>query len=175
MMPDQLESKGGRLLLRRPIASDLDRLFEIYVDPQTNLYNPFPMTSWSEAAATLDGWLDHWAEHYFGLWAIAEIEHPEQVLGFGGLSWRIIDGSSRFNLGYRFAREAWGRGYATEMGQTALVQAFGALHADAVYAYVRPANAPSIRVLGRLGMTLAWTFDDVKGEVPSLVYRALPI
>jgi hypothetical protein len=62
----------------------------------------------------LGGRLNHWAEHHFGLWAIAEKEYPEMVLGFGGLSWRIIDGSLRVNLGFRFAQEAWGKGYATE-------------------------------------------------------------
>lgn len=173
-MHDALTSLEGRLLLRRPRADDIDHLYAIFADPLTNLYNPSPVTSRREAVDMLGAHLAHWSDHGFGLWAIAEVQEEGRVLGFGGLSLKTIDGQRRINLGYRFATDAWGRGLATEMGRSALAEAFKTLKADAVYAYVRPANIPSIRVLDRLGMALVGTYDDVVGDVPSLVYRTAP-
>lgn len=49
---------------------------------------------------------------------------PEQILGFGGIAHHHYLAEQRVNLGYRFAVEAWGKGYATQLGQDALQHAF---------------------------------------------------
>jgi RimJ/RimL family protein N-acetyltransferase len=77
------------------------------------------------------------------------------------------------NLGYRFATAAWGRGYATELGLAALAFGFDEHRCDEIFGLVRPQHAASIRVLEKIGMTRFATLDDVPGQAPSLVYRAL--
>ena len=58
----------------------------------------------------------------------------------------------RINLGYRLAVEAWGQGYATELGRDALALAFDTRSLPEVFGLVRPDHAASIRVLEKLGM-----------------------
>lgn len=161
-----------RLTYRKPELSDLQRLFAIFGDPQTNLFNPNgPMASLEDAQRLLNHWLAQWAEHGYGWWAIALKEAPEHVIGFGGVAPLNYLTERRLNLGYRFAVEAWGQGYATELGRDALAMAFETLELPEVFGLVRPDHAASIRVLEKLGMQPFGLLDDVPGKAPSRVFR----
>lgn len=109
-------------------------------------------------------------QHGFGMWAVSDRAAPDDILGFGGVGYRPYGEIPRLNLGYRFGPEAWGKGYATELGRAALAFAFGTLEAPEVHALIRPANLASIRVVEKLGMTRGGTLDDVSGAEPSLVF-----
>ncbi|ORC57823.1 GNAT family N-acetyltransferase [Pseudomonas floridensis] len=160
------------LIYRAPRKSDLDRLFAIYSDPRTNLFNPAgPLSSVQEAQQLLTRWLDHWEEHGFGWWAITTSEAPEHVIGFGGVAYLNYLTERRANLGYRFAVEAWGKGYATRVGRAALDKAFGRLCLPEVFGLVRPDHKASIRVLEKIGMRPIGELDDVPGKPSSLVFN----
>lgn len=162
----------ARLLLRAPREQDLDEIYGLHADPVTNRFSPGgPLHSAEAAAALLQGWLAHWQSQGFGYWVIAEREHPEQLLGCGGIMNRPIGGQPGLYLYFRFRPHAWGRGYASEMAQAALSQAFDILHAPAVQAVVQPANTPSRKTLERIGMLLKGSLADVPGQAPSLVYE----
>jgi RimJ/RimL family protein N-acetyltransferase len=162
-----------RLILRPPTADDLPRLFAIYGDPATNQFNPAgPLTELHQARNLLHGWLTHWRDHGYGQWAIASREAPDQVIGFGGIAQYNYLTEPRLNLGYRFAIDAWGKGFATELGRAALEFAFAELDAERVFALVRPNHQASIGVLEKLGMQRIELLDDVPGQAQSLVYRA---
>ncbi|QIB08221.1 GNAT family N-acetyltransferase [Pseudomonas fluorescens] len=162
----------SRLIYRKPQPADVLWLFAIYGDPRTHLFNPAgPMTSLAEAHALLDHWLEHWHVHGYGWWAVARKEAPEHIIGFGGIAAHDYLTEPRVNLGYRFAVQAWGQGYATELGRAALAQAFESLCLPEVFGLVRPDHAASIRVLEKIGMHPFGELDDVPGKTPSLVYR----
>ena len=55
-------------------------------------------------------------------------------------------------VGWRFARGAWGRGYATEAGAAALEHAFTDLALAEVIATILPGNLRSVRVAEKLGL-----------------------
>jgi RimJ/RimL family protein N-acetyltransferase len=164
---------SARLIYRAPTPADLDRLYAIYSDPQTQQFNPSgPMTEAAQAEALLARWTEHWELHGYGWWAIARRKAPDQVIGFGGIAFHDYLGEQRMNLGYRFAVEAWGQGFATETGRTALYQAFVILGLSEVYGFVRPANIASARVLEKIGMQRCGELDDVPGQAPSLLFKA---
>ncbi|UII74121.1 GNAT family N-acetyltransferase [Pseudomonas sp. HN11] len=161
-----------RLTYRRPQPSDVQRLFAIYGDPQTNLFNPSgPMASLEVAQRLLDHWLEQWATQGYGWWAIARVEAPDDIIGFGGIAPMDYLTTRRINLGYRFAVQAWGQGYATELGREALALAFETLGLREVFGLVRPEHTASIRVLEKIGMQPFDVLDDVAGKAPSLVFR----
>lgn len=163
---------AARLTYRKPHPGDVQRLFAIFGDPQTNLFNPAgPMTSLAEAQRLLNRWLEQWATQGYGWWAIARREAPQHIIGFGGIAPLNYLTERRVNLGYRFAVEAWGQGYATEVGRDALVLAFDTLGLPQVFGLVRPDHAASIRVLEKIGMQRFGLLDDVPGKAPSLVMR----
>ncbi|HEX5685821.1 MAG TPA: GNAT family N-acetyltransferase [Ideonella sp.] len=163
----------ARLVLRQPVAADVAHLFAIYGDPATNTFNPFgPHPSIEKSRSVLDAWIDHWAERGFGQWAVATKQEPERVIGFGGVAFRKYLEADALNLGYRLAVSAWGQGYATELARAALDFALQVLRQPEVFAIVRPINAPSIRVLEKIGMQRIGTLDDVPGQAPSYLYGA---
>lgn len=162
----------SRLIYRKPHADDLPRLFAIFGDPRTNLFNPAgPLTDLAEARYLLERWLQQWSSAGYGWWAIAERETPAHIIGFGGIGTLNYLSTPRVNLGYRFAVEAWGQGYATEVGRAALALAFDQLRLPEVFGLVRPDHAASIRVLQKIGMQPFGQLDDVPGQAPSLVLR----
>jgi RimJ/RimL family protein N-acetyltransferase len=63
------------------------------------------------------------------------------------------DLSDDYEVGWHLARAHWGRGYAAEAARAALDYGFADLDLDAIHAVVNPANAASLRVARRLGMT----------------------
>lgn len=69
--------------------------------------------------------------------------------GIGACGLHLGDG--RYELGYWIARPYWGRGFATEAARRLLDYAFGVVRAEAVEAGWFHDNAPSGRVLAKLG------------------------
>jgi [ribosomal protein S5]-alanine N-acetyltransferase len=161
-----------RLLLDQPQLSDLDRYYEIFSDPATNLYNPFgPIKSLEEARNAFNRSLQHWAEHNFGSWAIKLKNDPATVIGFGGLSYKTYGNELKLNLGYRFDKHHWGKGYATELAKYAIHFGTETIQKNEIWALVRPYNLVSIKVLEKSGMLLVSDLDDVPGQVKSLVFK----
>ena len=85
---------------------------------------------------------------------------------------------SLVEIGWRLAPAAWGRGIATRGARLALADLFGRCGIEAVVAFTPIGNAPSRRVMERLGMRgdPAETFDhpalgDGDPLRPHVLYR----
>ena len=90
-----------------------------------------------------------YAEHGFGLYAV-EGKDAQVAIGLCGLLRRPwLDHP---DLGFAFLPSARGRGFAFEAAAATLAHAKSALNFGRVLAIVTPGNAPSIRVLEKLGM-----------------------
>ena len=159
-----------RLILRKPAKEDFESFFEINHDLETNIHNPGGPMSFEKAENTFTRMLDHWDTHHFGSWAIAEKNNPENIIGFGGLSYKSYGDKEKLNLGYRFASQAWGKGYATEFTKKAIDFGFKENNEE-IFAIVRPTNIASVKVLEKAGMIKIGTLNDVPGQPESLVYR----
>jgi RimJ/RimL family protein N-acetyltransferase len=59
---------------------------------------------------------------------------------------------SQIELGYRYAKQYWGKGYATEAGRAMLARGFGELKLPRIVAITDVGNAASERVIQKLGM-----------------------
>jgi RimJ/RimL family protein N-acetyltransferase len=93
----------------------------------------------------------HWQLLGFGHWAVEEKESGKFI---GRLGFLNPEGWPGFEIGWTLAREAWGKGYATEGARRALDYAFHDLNKDHVISLIHPENKNSIRVAERLGETL---------------------
>jgi RimJ/RimL family protein N-acetyltransferase len=95
----------------------------------------------------------HFERFGFGLWA-AELRESEELIGFIGLS--VPGFKAAFTpcveIGWRLAREQWGRGLATEGARAVAHHAFEELRLQALVSFTAPANARSRRVMEKLGM-----------------------
>lgn len=76
------------------------------------------------------------------------------------LGWCAISHSKFLNdmeLGYRFCRDVWGCGYATEAVSAMLAEAYRTTDLNVIMACVHPDNAASIGVLEKLGFQYAYS------------------
>ena len=89
------------------------------------------------------------------------------VLGRGGCT--IPTGRVWWNLYYRFATSAHGRGYASEMGARAIEAARDVQPDRPVLAYLLEHNLASRRTAERLGMRLAWRGADRPNPDPDAI------
>ena len=162
---------SARLVLRAPVASDVSRFFEIFGDPRTNLYNPAgPTANVNDAAAILERIMAHWRAHGFGTWAVARIEAPDEVIGFGGLAVKRFGDVERPNLGFRFAAPSWGQGFASELAAVS-VKVGRLLRLDEVWGTVRENHVASRRVLEKIGMRPVAVIPDPSGAASSVWYQ----
>ena len=118
-----------------PQPSDLESVIRIHGDPRTNQFK-----------------------------AAVETSQPGEVIGFCGVMCKNMAHLQGLNLYFRFASQAWGKGYATRLACAELDLAFNTLGASKVLALVRPANMPSRRTLERVGFIQLATASDVAGE-----------
>lgn len=160
-----------QLILTAPNQDDFDRYFNINADPQNNLYNPSGPMKYEAARKNFENIIRHWQEYKFGVWSIAEKKTPKYIIGFGGLNYKQYANHLRLNLGYRFDKDFWGKGYATELAVKAIEFGLNELGKNEIYALVRPSNLSSIRVLEKSGLELFGELNDVENEVNSLVFR----
>lgn len=161
--------KTERLSLSVPTQDDYRRFYEIHSDPQTNLFNPEGPMDALKAKRSLSKNINHWKKHGFGPWIIRENDQDE-IIGFGGLSFRLYGDEIKINLGYRFATSTWGKGFATELSFAAIDYGFSELNLEEIHAVVRPNHTVSIRVLEKCGLKLIGTLDDVACGPHSLVF-----
>jgi RimJ/RimL family protein N-acetyltransferase len=75
-----------------------------------------------------------------------------EIIGFAGLVPCEVLGEADFEIGFVLARDAWGRGIATEIGEAQLAFGFEQLGCRRLLGLVDPRNGPSIHVLQKLGL-----------------------
>jgi [ribosomal protein S5]-alanine N-acetyltransferase len=141
-----------RLELRRFTAADLEPLLDVFGDPEVMRYvgaerRPLDATG---VRALSDAAAQHWASHGFGALAIVE-RKTGRLVGEAGL--QLFEAGPDVELGYTIARAQWGRGHATEAARAVLRWGFAGVRLHRVVAVADPANAPSLHVLDKLGMT----------------------
>lgn len=90
-----------------------------------------------------------YAKHGFGLWCVERKEDGVPIGICGLLQRDYLDAP---DIGYAFLERFQGQGYASEVTAATMAHAREALGLGRIYASVVPGNAPSIRVLTKLGM-----------------------
>jgi ribosomal-protein-alanine N-acetyltransferase len=142
----------ARLRLRQWREEDLAPFAALNADPQVMEFFPKVLTR-AESDVVAGRIRNHFARHGFGLWAV-EAPGAADFVGFVGLAVPSFEAhfTPCVEIGWRLAREHWGHGYATEAATAALAFGFGDRALEEIVAFTVPANIPSRRVMGRLGM-----------------------
>ena len=121
---------------------------------------PSTMTRKRSDAIVLERVLPMFAAHGFGWWAV-EVPDVAPFVGFVGLQEPSFDAwfTPCVEVGWRLARDHWGRGYATEAARVALAFGFDVSGLDEIVAFTVPANRRSVAVMERLGMSYVGEFE----------------
>ncbi|HYL41288.1 MAG TPA: GNAT family N-acetyltransferase, partial [Candidatus Binatus sp.] len=141
-----------RLRLRGWRDEDRPVYAAINADPEVTRYLSKQFDR-DETDRMVDRMLAGWAGRGFGLWAV-ERQSDAELLGMTGLSPHELPEplGSVVEVGWRFARHAWGRGYATEAAAAAVGFGFEQLGLEEIVSFMAFDNVRSRRVMERLGM-----------------------
>lgn len=176
-----MQLRTPRLLLRRWRESDLAPLSAINADPEVMEFFPSTLTR-EQSAAQIQESERSFEAHGYGRWAVELCSERRLVGRVGALP---VDEELPFypgvELGWSLAREAWGRGIATEAAIAACAHAFDTLGLEELLAYTAARNLRSQRVMERLGMRRDpgedFNYPQIPAEDPlaaHLLYRLRP-
>jgi RimJ/RimL family protein N-acetyltransferase len=141
--------------------ADLEASIAMDREPEVTRFIDGP---WADAARHRAFVVDRISRAYppgMGYWSVFAKAEPDRFIGWILLTPLDLLGPET-EIGWRFVRSAWGRGYATEAGRPVLRHAFEAIGLAEVVADIDLANAGSIRVAVKLGMRRQ---GPVAGEV----------
>lgn len=141
-----------RLIIRPFTEDDIEASYQLNLDEEVSRYTgDGGVVSREEMERRIKGnVLGDYAKYGYGRWAVEWKENGE-FIGFTGL--KYLDDMNEVDLGYRFKRDYWGKGIATETGKICLDFGFNTLDLKRVIALVLPENAGSIRVLEKLNFS----------------------
>jgi RimJ/RimL family protein N-acetyltransferase len=144
-----------RLLLRKPVPEDVDRLLDFVADEEVMLRTGGEPGGRETAVELVERWLSRWERNGIGPFVV---ERDGTIVGRVGFlvwdtgTWRTsnyADAGDRAEteLGWAILSSAWGHGYATEAARAALDWA----PPGRIVSLIAPDNVRSIRVAVKLG------------------------
>ena len=166
------EIETARLRLRAIRTEDLDRWTEVCADPEVVRFLGGAAFSREDTWRRLLATAGSWAMLGYGFWGV-EPREGGPMIGHAGFSdfkrgmTPSIEGIPE--MGWVFARDAQGHGYASEAVAAALGWADRELQGREIAAIISHGNAPSIRVAEKAGFSLRE--EAVYKDEPILLFR----
>lgn len=148
------EIRTDRLILRRWKAEDHASFAAICADPDVMRYIGNGKTrSADDAARYIKSFEKEWDERGFGLFAV-ESKASGNLLGFTGFSWPgfLPEVLPSIEIGWRFSKSSWGKGYASEAASAALSFGVNELSLSDIISIYQIGNVASGRIMQKLGM-----------------------
>jgi ribosomal-protein-alanine N-acetyltransferase len=151
-----------RLILREIELSDDKDMFEMDSDPEVHLYIENKPVGSIEKIHEVIGMIQL-QQQRFGTtrWAVVD-KKTNDWLGWCGLKYfnQPLNGHINFyELGYRFKKKHWGKGFATEAAKAVIDWGFAKFDIDSLYAITDTKNDNSVKVLQKSGFELIEVFD----------------
>jgi len=153
-----------RLFLRNLNPADAESFFLLNSDPEVLQYtgdNPFADI---EAAKVFLERYDHYKKYSFGRWAVIRKE-DSKFLGWCGL--KYTPEKDEYDIGFRFFKKYWNKGYATEAAKACLDYGFSQLGIKTIIGRAMKANIASVKVLEKIGLQYDsdFNFDGSEGVI----------
>jgi len=149
--PGQLRT--ARLLLRHWRETDHAPFAALNGDPMVMEYFPDRLTR-AESDQQIARIEADFAARGYGLRAL-EVRATGEFVGFTGLAVPSFNAhfTPAVEVGWRLARSAWGKGYATEAGLASIAFGFADAGLEEIVSFTSAANVRSRAVMDRIGMT----------------------
>jgi [ribosomal protein S5]-alanine N-acetyltransferase len=150
-MDHHLETE--RLWLCAWEPGDLAAARPIFTDPDVMRYiNGGVPRSDDQIRESISRQQNHLRQRGFCLWKLL-LKPDARAIGDCGLQPLQLDGADEVEIGWRLAKNQWGRGLATEAARVALRHAVEYARLKRVIAIAVPENRASLRIMEKLGMT----------------------
>lgn len=138
-----------RLLIRPFTIDDIEPSYAMNLDAEVSKYtgDGGVVTKEEIERRIIEDVMGDYQRHGFGRLAV-ELKEENKFIGFTGL--KYLEEMDEVDLGFRFMKEYWGRGIATESARASVKLGFDTLKLEKIIAMVLPENIASIRVLEKL-------------------------
>ena len=156
-----------RLVLRKVVQEDASALFEILGDSEVMRFSIHGPETPEGVQKFLDATFKRYSRDGFGQWAVIE-KASGNLIGECGISVQIIDDTKEYEIGYRFSRQSWGQGMATEAAIACRDFGFTKLKLEKLISLIEAENHQSIRVAEKVGMKLEK--ESVFHGIPVRIY-----
>ena len=154
-----------RLYLRQFTMNDAHLLIDLNSDPEVIRYTgDSPVKDLEAAKKILTDIIFPQYQNKIGRWAV-HLKSNNEFIGWCGL--KFIAEDNEINLGYRFYKKHWGKGYASESAK-AVMEYGKQLGLKNIIAKAAKENTASINVIKKLSMV--YLKDDMCAHDPAEVY-----
>ncbi len=137
----------NRLVLREFVVSDAPEMFALNADPDVLKYTgDLAFKHLEETQMFIKNYTDY-KRNGIGRWAVSLKTNPK-MLGWCGLK-KHPDGL--VDLGFRFKKKHWGKGFATEAANACITYGFTTLNLTKIVGRAESENIASIAVLKKCG------------------------
>ncbi len=165
-----------RLILREIVDADLDAMFDLDSDPEVHKYlGNKPVKTKEESQKYIDFIRQQYVKRGIGRWAVV-LKETQEFIGWSGL--KLNKGEEKMNghnefydVGYRFMKKHWGKGYATESGKAAVQYAFDTMKLKTVYGITEMGNQASHFALLKIGLHYVEDFHYKKEDLKLRWYK----
>ena len=155
-----------RLRLREFELTDAKVFFDLNADPEVTRHTGDNAFESIEESEQLIKNYSQYKQHGLGRWTVVS-KISNEVLGWCGLK-KHSEGF--IDIGFRFLRNEWGKGYATEAAKACLEYGFTNLKLEEIIGRASQDNPASIRVLEKIGMEF-WKIAPCEGIDNSVYYK----
>ena len=139
-----------RIEIREIENGDIQALSGILADPDVMEYSSKGPLTEVETSDFVEWCVKSYEENGYGQWAVIE-KKSGRLIGCCGLSRTTVDGCDEIEIGYRLAKDQWGKGLASEAAYVVLAHGFQGFNIESIVGIVSPHHSASIRVLEKLG------------------------
>lgn len=151
----------NRLILRPIVLSDAEAIFDYAKNPNVSRY-----TLWEPHQSAQDS-LNYIKDYIFDYYSkgvpepfgIAFKENPQKIIGTVGCFWSSKQAKA-MELAYAVGEEHWGKGFVAEASQAVMDYCFKEFSLKRIQARCKAENKPSVRVMGKVGMTYEGTLKS---------------
>jgi len=151
-----------RLLLRELIPEDAEGMFALDSDPEVHQYiGKDPVHTIEQSRQVIEIIQAQYVANGIGRWAVIE-KATGQFTGWSGLKLDKVLTNGQINyydLGYRFQKKHWGKGFATETAIASVKYGFDTMGLKEIFGRVNVDNIASQKVIEKAGLKYVNTFD----------------
>lgn len=145
-----------RTFMRQLVKEDSYNYYSLNLDEDVLKFTgDKPFSRIQDAIKFLENY-DQYEKYRVGRLAVID-KGSLEFLGWCGLKYSVD--RHEYDIGFRFFKKYWNKGYATETSQRCLEYGFDELGIERIVGRARKENLASIQVMEKIGMTYLRAFD----------------
>ena len=155
-MKDIINIETDRTILRKLSPTDARDFYNLNLDKEVLKYTGDKAFERVEEATDFLTTYDQYQKYGVGRLAVID-KATMAFIGWCGLKYSLE--KKEYDIGFRFHRKYWNKGYATETAKRCIEFGFDVLGIERIVGRAMKENTGSIKVLEKIGMTFKTTFD----------------